>query len=170
MSSFSDPHSIVQSIGIQPGQVIADFGSGSGQYVMEVATALAATGKVYAVDMQPELATRTAGLARAQGLNNVDVIVGDVEKPHGSALAGNCVDLVIMSNLLFQIEHKKAALDEAKRVVRSGGRVLVIDWQEKFEKQECRELFEASGFAPEREIAVEAGVGSQHYGYLFKKL
>ncbi len=179
-SFFSDPHIVIEHAGIQPGMVIADFGSGSGRYAMETAKALVATGKVYAIDSIPELATRTAALAREERMSNIDVIVGDVTTPRGSLLADSSLDMVIMSNLLFQLttsEDKKTALTEAKRVLQPGGRVLVVDWQDSFggigpaaqyvvSKTAAQVLFEKNGFAAEREL----DAGSHHYGYIFKKL
>jgi SAM-dependent methyltransferase len=73
--------------GIQAGMEIADLGAGSGFYTIAAAKALISTGRVYAVDAQKDLLTKIKNNAVSQGLYNVEVIWGDIEKPpaHTSA-------------------------------------------------------------------------------------
>ena len=174
---FSDPQKIVEQCGIQAGQVIADFGSGSGHYSLALAKALGATGRVYAIDVQKDLLTRLQSEARKQNVSNIDVIWGDVEKEGGTKLKAGCVDLVVLGNLLFQLEDKKSAVTEIKRVLVPGGRILVVDWEGSFggigpradqvvNKVMALALFEGAGFSKEREVQA----GSHHYGFIFKKL
>jgi len=174
---FSDPAKIIQQCGIQPGMIIADFGAGSGFYTLAVAQALSSTGKVYAIDAQKELLVRLETEARRINLSNVDVIWGDVEKSGGTKIKDSTVTLVLICNVLFQLEDKRSTLNEAKRILIPGGRVLVVDWQDSFggigprkdqvvTKDAAVKLFESCGFASEREISA----GSHHYGFMFKKM
>jgi ubiquinone/menaquinone biosynthesis C-methylase UbiE len=177
MSFFSDPSKIVDQCSIQPGGIIADIGAGSGAYAFAFAKALAGTGRVYVIDVQKDLLPRLQAEAQKDHVVNIDVLWGDVEKPGGSMLADGSVDLVSLCNIMFQIEDKKAALTETKRILVPGGRVLIVDWADSFggigphtsqvfTQATALDLFEKNGFAKDRDITA----GSHHYGYIFKKL
>ena len=175
--AFSEPQKIIDQCGIQVGQVIADFGAGSGFYVIPASKALMATGKVYAIDVQKDILVTIQNNCRKENLENVDVIWGDVEQIGGTKLKDSSVDLVIVCNLLFQIEDKRSMLAEAKRILVGGGRILVVDWEDSFggigphkdqvvKKDSCVSLFEGNGFSKDREVEA----GSHHYGMIFKKM
>lgn len=107
---------------------VADFGAGSGAYVHAIAQALQGEGKVFAVDVQRDLLRRIHNDALRAHHKNVHIIWGDLERPGASKLAVGAVDLVLISNLLFQVEDKQAVVREAYRILVPGGRVAVIDW------------------------------------------
>ena len=174
---FSDPQKNIEQCGIQVGMEIADLGAGSGFYTVAAAKALVSTGRVYAVDAQKDLLTKIKNNAARDGLYNVDVIWGDIEKPNGTHLRDGSVDLALICNVLFQLEDKKAATDEIKRILKPGGRVLVVDWVDSFggigpkpeavvKKEAILEMMAKNGFHVDREISA----GSHHYGIIFKKL
>lgn len=173
---FAHPPRNVQALGIEPGMSVADFGSGSGAYVMLIAEALAGTGHVYACDIQKDLLRRTYNDAHKIGHKNVKVLWGDLERPGGSKLADESQDLVLVSNLLFQVENKDAVLAEAARVLRKGGRIAVIDWTDSFggmgptkemvfKKEWALEAAKEAGL----ELKKEFEAGAHHYGLIFKK-
>ena len=104
---FSDPIKNIEQCGIQAGMEIADFGSGSGHYSLAAAKALMSTGRVYAIDVNKDLLTKLKNHASREGMYNVEVIWGDLEKPRGTKLRDMSVDLVFLSNILFQLEDKE---------------------------------------------------------------
>lgn len=174
---FSDPQKIIEQCSIQAGMEIADFGSGSGFYTMASAKALISTGRVYAIDAQKDLLTKLKNNTAREGLYNVEVIWGDIEKIGGTHLRENSIDLVLMCNVIFQLEDKQSAIVEMKRVLKSGGRALIVDWAESFggigpradlvfKKDNAIQIFEKNGFHLDREVAA----GAHHYGLIFKKL
>jgi ubiquinone/menaquinone biosynthesis C-methylase UbiE len=84
--------------------------------------------------------------------------------------------VVIVANILFQAEAKAAVLSEAWRVLRSGGMLAVLEWDEpafpagppahlRVPKGEARALAEAAGFTFQREF----DAGDHHYGLIFTK-
>ena len=174
---FSDPQKNIEQCGIQAGMEIADLGAGSGFYTIAVAKALISTGRVYAIDLQKDLLTKIKNTAVSQGLYNAEVIWGDIEKPSGTHLREGSIDLALLSNILFQLEDKQGMINEVKRILKPGGRVLVVDWSDSFGgigpeskkvvlKTSAVEMFEKNGFHQDREI----DAGSHHYGIIFKKL
>ncbi len=174
---FSDPTKIIENAGIQTGMDIADFGSGSGFYAIAAAKALATTGRVYAVDAQKELLTKLKNHAIKEGIYNLEVIWGDIEKAGGTKLRESSVDLVFLCNVFFQLEDKDATVKEALRVLKPRGRVLFVDWADSFggigpkpksvfKKDKTVPLFEKYGFSVDKDVSA----GSHHYGVIFKKL
>jgi len=175
-ANFAHPGKNVSSWGIAPGMTVADFGSGSGHYSLEIAERLKNEGHLYAVDVQQDLLRRLKNEAHKRGYKNVEVIWGDLEAERGSKLADGHIDLVLISNLLFQLEIKEAAFREAVRILRPKGRCIVIDWSESsgglgpqkkavVKKETARSLAESAGL----EFLEEFPAGAHHYGLVFAK-
>lgn len=174
-AGFAHPHRNVEMLGIQAGQTIVDFGAGSGAYVLAIAQKLRGMGHVYAIDVQQDLLRKIKNEAHKMGLKNIEIIWGDVESPNGSKMADAHVDLVLISNLLFQVEAKSAVLAEARRILHKGGRLAIIDWSESYrgmgphkkdvvQKEKAIVLAEEQGF----ELVSEFEAGAHHYGLLFR--
>ena len=161
---------------LEHGMKIADLGSGSGFYSLEAARVVGDGGKVYAIDVQKDLLAKLKNAANASHLPNVEVIPGDLEKVGGARLADGSVDVAIAANILFQIAEKEAFLREAKRIIKTGGKLAVVDWSDSFggigpmadhviKEDEARELAVKEGFTFERDFKA----GAHHYGLIFKK-
>src|SRR3989338_9238878 len=129
---FAHPKRNIGALDIEPGMYVADFGSGSGAYVLAIAERLEGIGHVYAIDVQKDLLRRISNEAVRRGFKNVEVIWADLEMPNASKLASNTLDVVLISNLLFQVPDKQIVLSEARRVVKQKGRLAIIDWSESF--------------------------------------
>jgi len=174
--SFSDPEHNISQLGITEGARVADLGSGSGFYTVAAARRAGADGRVYAVDIQQDLLTRVADEAKNERLSNVEIIRGDLEHVGGSRVADASVNVVIVANILFQLESKDAIAKEANRILRPGGRVLVVDWTDSFSglgpppehivaETTARRIFEGNGFIPDKDI----DAGAHHYGFIMRK-
>src|SRR5262245_52316147 len=86
-AGFAHPPRNVAALGVMPGMKVADFGSGSGAYVLAIAKELNGSGHVYAIDIQKDLLRRTKNEAEKQGYKNVEVLWGDLEADNGSKIA-----------------------------------------------------------------------------------
>jgi len=147
---FSDPEKNVAQLALSERAVVADFGAGTGAYSFAAARKVGDFGKVYAIEVQKDLATRLKNEARNQGLSNIEVIWGDIEENNGTKLADGVADVAIVANILFQVEDEEGLVKEVKRIVRSGGKVLVVDWKDSF-----------GGTGPVPEAIVRADVASR---------
>lgn len=174
-TSFAHPPRAVSALGIEPGMHIADFGAGSGAYVLALAEALLSSGTVYAIDIQKDLLRRIKNHADAKGYTNVEIIWADLEQEGGSKLA-ETIDLVLISNLLFQLDDHAAVVREATRILKSGGRLAIIDWTDSFggmgpakdavvTQEKAYELARSAGLV----FVKEFSAGSHHYGLIFSK-
>jgi len=171
-SAFVNPQKILtQRLTLKRDMLAADFGCGSGEWAAAVAGILE-HGKVWAIDLLEEPLSAARSRARVAGLENIEFIKSDIEKLIPRLLA-NSLDLVLMTNLLFQAKDKKAVFEEAKRVLKPGGKILVIDWKEgiaigpaeKLSQDAVKEFAAQSGFGPVDEF----DAANFHYGLVFEK-
>lgn len=173
---FAHPGRNLDAFPIKPRSAVADFGAGSGHYALEIAKRLQGDGVVYAVDVQQDLLRRIKNEAHRMGLTNLQTIWGDVARHGGTRLAPHSVDTVLMSNVLFQLDNPKKAFDEARRILKVEGTLIVIDWSGSFRGMgptkrhvigldRALEYGEASGF----QLASRFAAGAHHYGFVFHK-
>lgn len=173
---FAHPGRNTDSFGIAPGMHVVDFGAGSGAYVLEIARTLSHSGHVYAIDIQRDLLRRIKNEATRRGYKNVDIIWSDLEHEASSKLANQTVDRVLISNVLFQLQHKNPVLIEAFRILKPSGKLIIIDWSDSFDglgpvrediitREEAHELAESQGFVLERFF----DAGAHHYGIILSK-
>jgi ubiquinone/menaquinone biosynthesis C-methylase UbiE len=174
-AGFAHPQRNVNALNIEPGMTVVDFGAGSGAYVSAIAQRLANAGHVYAVDIQQDLLRRIKNDAHKNGHKNVEIIWSDLEKQNGSKIADRHADVVLISNLLFQVEDKRALLDEAWRILKPKGKLAIIDWSESFggmgpQKKDVFQKHDAIAMATERgfELVGEFDAGAHHYGLLLR--
>jgi len=122
---FFDPAKVINTLGInsQTGD-LAEFGCGYGTFT--IPTAKIIKGKIYALDLEPDMIRLTAEEAKKQGLNNVEVVKRDF-MADGSGLSDESVDYVMLFNILH-LEKPTVLIDEAKRILREGGKLGIIHW------------------------------------------
>jgi len=117
-----------------PQIVIADLGAGEGL----ISQLLARNAKqVWCIDNSPKMVEVGTELARKNDLTNLTYKLGDIEHV---PLEDASVDLAILSQALHHAQHPQKAVDEAHRILRPGGQLLVLELAEHdFEK--ARELY-----------------------------
>ena len=173
MFSFLDPERILENLNLRKDMVAAEFGCGSGNFTITLAKRLE-EGMVYALDVQQEVLSALAARATQEKVFNIRIIRCDLESERGSTLPDNSLDLVLIPNVLFQAEDRKAIVEEAKRVLKKGGEVLIIDWKKesslgpkysRISASEVKSLAEKLGLEFQRELEA----GQAHYALLFKK-
>ncbi len=174
--AFCDPKQVIAQLGIVPRMHVADFGAGAGYFSVLAADRVGPEGVVYVIDIQQELLTKVTHFAQRRHIDSLVFVHADLEGPQGSTLSSGSVDLVLLTNVLFQMEKKLEVLAEAFRVLRTGGYVLVIDWNESYggigpqpehvlSEREARALLKEAGFSNHSRI----DAGAHHYGLLYRK-
>src|SRR5262245_54815958 len=111
----------IQMVAVRPGETVVDFGCGPGLFAVEVARA---GGCVVAVDVSPDMLARTA--AHALSMKLADRVWPARLDVTGLGLADGSADVVVAVQTLEWVPDIAAALTEAWRVLRPGGRILVL--------------------------------------------
>jgi ubiquinone/menaquinone biosynthesis C-methylase UbiE len=125
---FINPKEIIDQLDVAEGSVVADFGCGMGHFSLEMSKVVGENGVVYALDILPEKLESVIGGAKGLGATNVVAKRVNLEKENGSGLGNNSVDWIVMKDMLFQNRDKKAIIAEAYRILKSGGKILIIEW------------------------------------------
>ncbi|MDD5397254.1 MAG: class I SAM-dependent methyltransferase [Candidatus Moranbacteria bacterium] len=176
VGKFLDPKEIISQLDLQPASVVADFGCGPGYFSIPFAKAVGEFGKVHSLDILPQALETVLGKAKNAGLVNVVATRANLEKNGGSKLEAGSVDWVVMKDILFQNQKKDVIIAEAYRILKSGGKVIVIEW----DKQEsavgpAQELrisqIDLEKIFNEQKFIVERGVqaGDFHYAFVAVK-
>ncbi|MEI6345859.1 MAG: methyltransferase domain-containing protein [bacterium] len=174
---FSHPHKNTDQLGLMPGMKVADLGAGVGAYAIPVAQAVGEKGRVYAVEVQQELVAKIKANVEHARLKNVEYLWGNIEQRGGTHIGDELVDFVIVANVLFQAVDKAGLVVEVRRILKKGGKAVVIDWKESFggigpavqevvNESKAKELFTQHGFQHLRGISA----GDHHYGLIFTKI
>lgn len=122
---FFDPINILEAMGLNNiVKDVADFGCGYGTFTIPAAKLV--SGKVYAIDIDPEMIAVVRDKIRNSALNNVKTMVRDL-LGEGSGLEDESVDYVLLFNVLHT-HHPRKLLDEAFRILRINGCVAIINW------------------------------------------
>lgn len=172
--NFADPKSNVLQLGLREGMKVADLGAGSGHYTLAAAGVVGHDGRVYAIDIQEEVLKHALDSAHRLGFRNIEIIWGNIEKLGGTKLRDHALDAAILSNTLFQIDDKESFLKEVRRILKPGGRLLVIDWAGAYggmgphpgqvvSEHQAEELFITNGFHKVKDFRA----GAHHYAIVF---
>jgi ubiquinone/menaquinone biosynthesis C-methylase UbiE len=165
---FLNPEKVLEKLDLNKKMMAADFGCGSGGWAIPLAKKVR---WVFAIDIQQEPLSALRSRMRMEKVFNIDPLKGNVEGK--TTLISESCDLVLMTNLLFQVDDVKKVLEEAKRVLKKGGKILVVDWKENAEVgperrvsvEKIKEAAEEAGLNFEKEF--EAGI--YHFGLIFSK-
>lgn len=161
LPNFTNPETNIATLGVHEGMVVADLGAGTGTYTILLAEKVGESGRVYAVEVQKEFLTNIKSAALARGFKNVEVIWGDIENAGGTKIKDGEVDAAVLSNVLFQAEDKSGLLREAKRILKIGGKLLIVDWKDSF-----------GGLGPEKDAVIPANIAQglcEREGFVLKQ-
>jgi len=122
---WQQPEKVIAALKIQPGAVVADLGSGGGYFTFKLAEATGPAGKVYAVDIDPDMIDLITKAAKENGAGNVEPILA---KPNDPGVPKSGVDLIFTSNTYHHIDNRVAYFANLRRHLRPGGRVAIIDF------------------------------------------
>jgi ubiquinone/menaquinone biosynthesis C-methylase UbiE len=115
---------VIESLELAPGDVVADLGAGDGYFSFPLADAVGPTGRVYAVEIDPDKLEALRREVTARGYENIEVVEGTVEDP-GLPNAG--VDLVFFCNAYHHFENRIAYLERLRVDLKPAARIAVVD-------------------------------------------
>lgn len=115
---------VIAKLGLKPGDVVADIGSGSGAFSIPMARAIGPNGTLYAVDIDQDLLDHVAEAAKQEGVRNIRTVLGEFDDPK---LPVKDVDVAFYHRVLHMIEHRQAHLNATAKYLKPDGRVVVIE-------------------------------------------
>ncbi len=173
-----NPQKILKDeLGLGYGEKVADLGSGTmGFFIIEAAKIVGDQGTAYAVDVLKEALSGVEGRARLAGLNNLKIVWSDLEKYGATKIAPDSLDADLIINTLFQTNDRLTVIKEAMRLLKTNGKLLIIDWLNnqtpfgpainiRISPQKIKEMAASINL----KFVKEFPAGNYHYGLIFIK-
>ncbi|WP_198664943.1 class I SAM-dependent methyltransferase [Lewinella sp. IMCC34191] len=115
----------IENMDIQPDEHIADIGAGSGYYTFRMAQK-APRGKVFAVDIQPEMLDIMREKIERENIDNVELVRGSETSPN---LEANTLDLVTMVDVYHEISYPREMMQDIVTALKPGGRFVLLEYR-----------------------------------------
>jgi ubiquinone/menaquinone biosynthesis C-methylase UbiE len=125
--AYQKPHEVMQALAVREGEVVADIGAGSGYFSMRLAHHVGASGRVYAVDVSPDMIRHLHARVRDMTLLNVSPILALPDDP----LLPQPVDRFLIVDVWHHIEDQGGYLARMKKLLKPRGQVVMIDFQKR---------------------------------------
>lgn len=123
---YQKPDQVVAALDLKAGMAVADLGAGSGYFTRRFAQAVTEIGKVYAIDVEPEmLAYIKESLARLHGPHTVEFILAAPDDPKLPAVSA---DLIFLCNVYHHLEDRTRYFANVRPALKPGGRVAIVDF------------------------------------------
>lgn len=116
---------LVDSLDLHAGDVIADFGTGVGHLLPYIRAKIGTNGTIYAVDIYPEFLDKVRERITTHGWRNVYPVLGTERDP---MLPANRLDGAIVLDTYHHLNYPQATLQGLRRALKAGGRLFVIDY------------------------------------------
>lgn len=123
---YQKPIQVIEALHLKPGQTVADLGSGSGYFTRRLVGAVTETGKVYAIDVEPEMLRYVEdSLVHTHAPYSAEFILA---RPDSPKLPVDSVDLIFVCNVFHHLEDRTTYFRNARSALKPGGRIAIIDF------------------------------------------
>ncbi len=173
-----NPQTLLEKeLGLQFGHQVADLGcGGAGYFTLPAARLVGSRGRVYAVDILKSALDGVLSKARLDNMLNVETVWSDIERVGVTKIPADTLDDALLINIMFQSRKNEHILKESYRLLKSEGKLLVVDWKveptpfgppqaNRLSPQTIATLAKKVGFNLEKEFEA----GPYHYGFIFTK-
>lgn len=123
--AWQQPERVVAALGIRPGDRVADLGAGGGYFTFRLARAVGPEGRVFAVDVDPDMVEHLTRSAREEGHANVEAVLAAEDDP---GLPDGEVDLLFTCNTYHHLGDRVRYFERLRGDLAPGGRVAVIEY------------------------------------------
>lgn len=161
---------------LKKGDLVGDLGAGGGLFLLQAARLVGDQGQVYAVDVVKNILSELESKARISGLNNIKTIWSNLEIIGATKINSESLDSAILVNVLYQSQKHFEILSEATRLLKTGGKLLIIDWADNnlyfgLAKERLAQADELVDIATQLnlELTQQFKAGPYHFGLIFVK-
>lgn len=168
---------LVEKLELQQGFRVADLGCGAfGYFTFLLAKTVGKSGKVYAVDIIKDNLNSIKKRAKIENFTQIEVVWSDLEVFGGAEIKSDYLNSALLVNVLHQSNRKIDLLREALRMIVPGGKLLLVEWNEKdspfavsalqkISRQDLKKLLSFLNIKIEEEFEA----GEYHYGLVLSK-
>jgi ubiquinone/menaquinone biosynthesis C-methylase UbiE len=121
------PAAVIKTMGLRDGDVVADVGCGTGFFARRMARAVAPRGKVYGVDIQPEMLDLMKEHVAKEGIANVVPVLGLEDDPR---LPPGGLDWILLVDVYHEFQQPKPMLAKLRDALKPDGRVALIEYRQ----------------------------------------
>lgn len=119
------PERAIASLNLQPTDIVADIGAGTGYFSFRISP-LVDQGRVFAVDIQPEMIEILTALKQEYGIDNVEPVLGSSTDPH---LPSVSIDLALMVDAYHEFDAPREMMQGIVTALKPGGRVVLLEYR-----------------------------------------
>jgi ubiquinone/menaquinone biosynthesis C-methylase UbiE len=121
-----EPAKVLDALKLQPGDVVADIGAGSGYFAFRLGERVGSKGKVLAVDIQPEMIALMRQRIQDRKLRNIELIQSTATDPK---LPRSSVDLILMVDVYHEFAYPWEMTVALLRALKPGGRIVFVEYR-----------------------------------------
>lgn len=125
------PDEVINTLNINKDQHVADVGCGIGYFTIPMAKVVGEGGKVYAIDINPDMLEETRKRVEKEGYTNVEIVHSS---ENNFKIPDSSVDVIFTATVFHELNEPEIFLNECKRVLKTEGRLVVLDWNKINEK------------------------------------
>lgn len=144
---------LLAALALRPGMVVADIGAGTGYLSRRMAPAVMPGGKVWAVDVQPEMVTLLQESATRSGLTQIEARLGAVDDVR---LPANSVDLAVMVDVYHELAYPYEVMASVMKALKPGAGVVFVEYKAEDPRVPIKPLHKMSEAQIRREAAIFA--------------
>jgi SAM-dependent methyltransferase len=121
-----NPDGALDAMDIRPGMKIADVGAGVGYMTLRMAKRVGPTGKIYGVDLQPGMLQKLSENAKAQGIANVEPVLGEPADPK---LPAGQIDMILMVDVYHEVSQPQQMVRKLREALKPDGRLVLLEYR-----------------------------------------
>lgn len=125
---WQQPDAVIHALTLQPGQIVADIGAGSGYFTLRLARAVAPKGRVFALEFAEGTLDYLGQRLTREGINNVQALL---VPHHDPLLVDGSLDMAFLCNVYHHLEDRAAYLRKVRKGLKPKGRVVIVDFYQR---------------------------------------
>jgi len=165
---------ILSKAELSAGHVLADLGCGNTVFFLDLLARLVGkNGKVFGIDIQPEIIDTVQRELKHHSIEGVTPLLGNLDQVNGTTLENGSLDRAFLINTIHQSADIISMLQEAKRLLKDTGLLIIVDWELKpnpvgphLDRRVSKEAIEEAAQICKFEIKKSFKPGSYHYGLI----